>query len=342
MSFQVSWIEEGCRFDVEPGESVLDGALRCGVPLPSECRFGGCGTCRVKLVEGTVTYLEPVGGLTPDEAAQGYALACQARPTSHLVLSTERSLPAPVEPAQHRAEVASIGMLSHDVCALSLRIPALEAVRYRPGQYVEVRVDDGGGRCFSMASKPHGNVIELHIRRIPGGYFTDTLLGRLRAGDGLDVTLPLGGFGYHEEDFRPIVLGATGTGIAPLKSMLEALADDPACPPIWLYWGCKGAADLYVDTQIRELGERFADFVYVPVLSEADAGWTGRRGYVQQAMVEDLGDLAEYAVYLCGAPVMIRGMKSAFIEHGGNLRYLYTDSFDFSHARDGATVPGEA
>lgn len=321
--------ETGAAFQVMADESVLDAALRTGVALAHECQFGGCGTCRMRVLEGDVRYEEWPMALTPEEGAAGFALACQARPVSDLVLSTAGDPCA--APERLQARVASMQSLHPEVVHLTLQLPDA-APRHRPGQYLRLFTGDGTPRSFSMASAPDGRQVDLHIRRIPGGRFTDTGLAGLRPGDRVEVELPLGSFYYRERDYRPMIFVATGTGMAPIKSILESLLDDDACPPIALYWGGRTAADLYLDESLRGWAGRLCEFRYVPVLSRAGAEWEGRRGYVQDAVLQDCPDLSEHAIYLCGSPVMIAAAREAFLAAGANPAHLYADSFTFQHA----------
>ncbi len=328
MGFRVQWLETGASFEVNPDEAVLTAALRTAVPMPHECESGGCGTCRMKLVEGSVAYDEFPMGLTPEEAAEGYALACQARPTSNLVVSVDPPA-ASSPPTRIGATVQRVRRLTPDVLQLCLRLPEDCGLVYHPGQYMNVQLEDGQHRSFSMASKPDGSRVDFHVRRIPGGRFTDQQLAALCEGDVLELEVPLGSFRYHAEDYRPIVMVATGTGLAPIKSMLESLLDDTDCPPVSLYWGMRTEADLYLQDELRAWAGRLYEFNYVPVLSRPGPGWTGRRGHVQQAVVEDLPDLSEHALYLCGSPAMIADAKSVFAAHAASLAHVYTDSFVF-------------
>jgi CDP-4-dehydro-6-deoxyglucose reductase len=320
-------IEDGAAFDVREGEMVLDAAERQGIVLPSECRAGNCGTCRVKLVEGRVSYAAWPSALSPAEADCGFALACQARAESDLVLRYERA--AYTEPSRQSAMVTDVTALAADIVHVQLILPELEQLEYRPGQHVNVHLGDGTHRTFSMASPPQGNAIDLHIRRIPGGRFTEGVLAGLQPGDMLDVEIPLGTFHYHPEDERPVLLVATGTGISPLKSIAQALMEDRDCPPVALYWGMRAAAELYLHHEIPAWGEKLFEFAYVPVLSRADASWSGRRGHVQHAVAEDVPDFAEYSVYLCGSPNMIRDAKALFLERGADPAHLYAEGFSF-------------
>jgi CDP-4-dehydro-6-deoxyglucose reductase, E3 len=320
-------IEGAGAFTAEPGETVLDAAARQGIELPHECRAGNCGTCRVKLAEGAVSYASWPSALSESEAACGFALACQARAETDLVLRYERI--AYTQPTRQPALVIDVTPVAADIVQLQLVLPDLERLEYRPGQHVNVFLDDGTHRSFSMASPPQGNAIELHIRRIAGGRFTEGMLARIQPGDMLDVEVPLGTFHYHPEDERPILLVATGTGIAPIRSIAQALMDDRDGPPVALYWGMRTASELYLHEQIPAWGEKLFEFAYVPVLSRADTTWKGRTGHVQQAVAEDVPDFSEYAIYLCGSPNMIHEAKALFLARGAEPAHLYAEGFSF-------------
>lgn len=329
MSYRIRVHETGAVFDAQPGEALLAAAGRQGVRLPHECTFGGCGTCRVRLLEGRVAYEELPLALTEEEAEAGLALACQARACGDLVISLERADDAP--PAQRcEAVVREVAHWTTQVLNLQLEIEA-DGFQFRPGQYMNVLLDDGGHRSFSMASAPAGNQVDFHVRRIPGGRFTDGGLRGLAAGDRLAVEIPLGRFGYHAEDFRPVVMAATGTGLAPIKSMLESLMDDPDCPPVSLYWGVRTEADLYLADAIRAWGERLYEFRFVPVLSRPGAAWRGRTGHVQDALAHDFPDLSEHAVYLCGSPAMVADARRRALALHASAAHVYVDGFTFQH-----------
>ncbi|MGE8676611.1 MAG: 2Fe-2S iron-sulfur cluster-binding protein [Achromobacter kerstersii] len=331
MAYRVHILETDEAFVVEPDESVLDAAVRAAVKLPHECTFGGCGTCRIKLKSGAVRYDEFPMALTPEEAADGYALACQARPESDLCISVASSRQQFPEPRQLPATVHRIEAYTDDIIHLTLALPD-DALDYVPGQYMNVLLPDGETRSFSMASAPASGLLDFHVRRIPGGRYTDHWLGQAQAGATLNIEAPLGVFSYHEEDWRPLIMMATGTGIAPIKAILESLLDKEDCPPVSLYWGMRTEADLYLQDEIASWAGRLYEFTYVPVLSRASASWEGRRGHVQDAVLQDHADLSEHAFYLCGAPAMILDAKHQLAARGASLDHLYADSFTFQHA----------
>ena len=336
MAYRVHIMQTAESFEVDAGESVLEAAMRQQVKLAHECTFGGCGTCRIKLLEGSVGYDEFPLALTLEQERQGYALACQARPRSDLVISVAAALEGVSAAQRCSAIVQEVRSLSADVANLRLELPDWPALAYLPGQYMNVHLGDGTHRSFSMASVPAAGRVDFHIRRIAGGRFTEAQLETLRPGDVLDVELPLGAFRFHSEDYRPILMVATGTGLAPIKSMLEALMDDPDCPPVSLYWGMREQAGLYLDAEIGGWSDRLYEFSYVPVLSRASVQWQGKRGHVQEAVIADIPDLSEHSIYLCGSPAMIRDARQLFLAHGADPDHIYTDAFSFQHPIESA------
>jgi CDP-4-dehydro-6-deoxyglucose reductase len=329
MTYWVSVHETGASFEARGDEPLLAAAARQGVRLPHECTFGGCGTCRIRVLQGSVAYDEMPLALTAGEAEAGYALACQARACCDLLIGVERRQDAP--PAQRcDAVVRGVHRWTSEVVNLQLEIEA-DGLSFRPGQYMNVLLQGGGHRSFSMASAPEGTRVDFHVRRIPGGRFTDTALRGLAGGDRLEVEIPLGSFRYHAEDDRPLVMAATGTGLAPIKSMLESLMEDADCPPVSLYWGVRTEADLYLAEAIRTWGERLYEFRFVPVLSRPEGSWRGRVGHVQDAVAQDFPDLSEHAVYLCGSPAMVAQGKRRVLDLHASPQHVYVDGFTFQH-----------
>jgi len=330
MAYRIRMMEPAASFEVAEGETLLDGADRAGIHLPHDCRFGTCGTCRVRIASGSVGYEDFPAGLSPEEAEAGFALACQAHALGDLTLQPERLLAPCSPPRRYRATVNALQPLGEGVTHLRLDLPPeADDLVYRPGQYINLFLEDGSHRSFSMASRPGDRSVDFHLRRIPEGRFTHHRVGALRAGDTLEVELPLGNFCHHPEDYRPLLLLATGTGLAPLKSILESLMDSDDCPPVALYWGARNEEDLYLHHEVAAWGERFEDFTYVPVLSRPGEGWQGRSGYVQQAALEDFEDLSEHAIYLCGSPAMVEQSRRDFLARGASIDHIYADSFTF-------------
>jgi CDP-4-dehydro-6-deoxyglucose reductase len=331
MVYQIEIAGTGERFEARADESLLQAATNAGVLIPHDCQLGGCGTCRMKVVSGVHEYDEFPFGISQEEADAGFVLACQARARSDMVLAAAYAGTDVSAPARMEARVVDVSALGPDVRRLKIALPDHVDLKFNPGQYMNVLLGDGEYRSFSMASSAGLPVLDFHIKRVSGGRFTDDGLSSLKPGDALDVELPLGSFRFHAEDYRPLLMVATGTGLAPVKAILESLMDHPDCPPVWLYWGARSEADLYLHDEIQKWGARLYEFQYVPVLSRPGEGWAGRSGYVQHAVCEDFTDLSEHAVYLCGSPAMIGDARRKFLEKGASIDHMYADSFTFQH-----------
>ncbi len=330
---RVSWLETGAHFEATAGELLLDAALRAGLALPHDCRAGGCGTCRVRLLQGRVAYDETPFALSDAEQTAGQALACQGRVHGDLVFSAvpAAALPQQAAPRRCTARVLARTPLAPGVTRLLLRMSEEEACDWLPGQHLDLLLPGGLRRSFSMANAPGQGLVELHVRHVAAGWFSGTVLPGWQAGDLVEVELPLGRFHWHPEHDLPLLLVATGTGIAPIKAMLERMQQCGDAPPAALYWGVREPGGHYLGAQIATWSRELFEFRHVPVLSRPDAHWTGRHGHVQQAVLQDLPSLAGHAIYLCGSPAMVRDASQAFLAHGADPAHLYTDSFVFQH-----------
>jgi CDP-4-dehydro-6-deoxyglucose reductase len=308
----------GRAFEVQEGEAVLAAALRQDLVLPDGCRNGACGSCKAKIVEGRVDYgVYQKKALTDDERAQGKALLCQARPLSDLVveartISAAKDIQIKVLPCR----VQRMDRLADDVIVLYLKLPANERLQFLAGQYVEFLLRDGSRRSFSMGNAPQDDeLIQLHVRHLPGGQFTDHVFGKMKERDILRFEGPLGTFFLREDSQKPIVFVASGTGFAPIKSIIEHALHKGIARPMALYWGGRRPKDLYMNALPQQWATEHAQlFKYVPVISDAlpEDGWTGRTGFVHRAVMQDFPDLSGHQVYACGIPVMVDAARRDF------------------------------
>jgi CDP-4-dehydro-6-deoxyglucose reductase len=325
MSFQVTIQPAGVSFEVPRDEAILAAAIRQGVGLPYGCRDGACGSCKSRLLEGRVIHgAHQPGALSAQEEAQGFILTCCATPQTDCVVEA-RSVPGagqyPVLKLPSR--VLGLTRAAPDVMIVRLQLPANQNLQYHAGQYVEFILPGGVRRSYSMANAPHrlGNppAIELHIRHMPGGRFTDQVFGTMKERDILRMEGPYGSFFLREDSDRPIVLLASGTGFAPIKALVEHLQMKGNTRPAVLYWGGRRPQDLYMDAWCREQAAALPWLTYVPVVSDAlpEDGWTGRTGFVHHAVMADLPDLSGHQVYACGAPVVVQSAERDFTAQCG-------------------------
>jgi len=314
MSFKVTVAPSGRQFDVDDDEFILEAALRQGVVLPYGCRNGACGSCKARVVDGRIEQGPHADkALAADEAARGYALLCCSHARSDLavecrVVAAAGDIPIRKMPCR----IASIAFLAPDVAGLKLQLPANERLQYLAGQYIEVLLKDGSRRSYSMACAPHlAEQLELHVRHMPGGRFTDALFGvtqpAVKVRDILRFEGPMGTFFLREDSDRPIVLLASGTGFAPIKAIVEHARHKGIARPMTLYWGGRRPRDLYLNALAEQWAREIDGFRYVPVVSNALAedDWRGRTGFVHRAVMDDFPDLSGHQVYACGAPVVV-------------------------------------
>lgn len=336
MPYHVALRPSGHEFQVAENESVLDAALReKGAVLPYGCRNGTCGSCMGKILAGEIVYpAERPPGLSEREQAEGKALLCQARPQSDLVIEAReiktggdiavKILPCRVE----RRE-----LLAPDVMRLYLRLPSVERLQFLAGQYVDILLADGRRRSFSLANPPHADdLLELHVRRVPGGFFTDYVFDKMKEKALLRFQGPLGTFFLREDSPRPIILIGGGTGFAPLKGILEHAFHIGLGRPLHLYWGARAKVDALSGWTAAPVGGGTSEFsLHAGTLGAEAGGWLGgRTGWVHEAVAADYPDLSGYEVYLSGPPPMIRAAKPAFAARGLPEERLYYDSFEFA------------
>ncbi|WP_323071738.1 CDP-6-deoxy-delta-3,4-glucoseen reductase [Mycetohabitans endofungorum] len=333
MAFNVTIRQSGKQFQVEADEPILTAALRQGIGLPYGCKNGACGSCKGQLVNGSIEQRShSSSALSNDEKTRGMALFCCATAQSDLEIDIrEIAGVGDMQVKKLPCRVNALERVAHDVIVLKLQLPANERLQYLAGQYIEFILKDGTRRSYSMASAPHHEgPLELHIRHMPGGVFTDHVFGAMKERDILRFEGPLGTFFLREDADKPIVLLASGTGFAPIKAIIEHAIFKGITRPMTLYWGGRRRDDLYLASLAEQWAREVPGFKFVPVLSEPDPadGWQGRTGFVHRTVAEDLPDLSGYQVYACGAPVMVEAAQRDFTAHHGlPADEFYADSF---------------
>jgi len=321
MSLQVTVRPAERTFEVARDEPILAAAIRAGIGLPYGCKDGACGSCKSRLLEGRVIHgAHQHKALSVTEEEAGLILPCCATPQTDCVIEARMVPGAGEYPVlKMPCRVMAIERPAVDVAVLRLQLPANQSLQYRAGQYVEFILRDGSRRSYSMANAP-GHLgtppaIELHLRRMAGGKFTDHVFSTMKEKEILRMEGPYGSFFLREESAKPIVLLASGTGFAPIKAIIEHMRDKAIERPAVLYWGCRSRADLYRHEWALQTAAALPWLRYVPVLSEPKLNdqWDGRTGLVHRAVMADLPDLSGHQVYACGVPVMVESAKRDFV-----------------------------
>jgi CDP-4-dehydro-6-deoxyglucose reductase len=329
----------GRRFSVAPGETVLEAAQRAGVALPYSCRAGVCGSCKATLLQGACEYpRNPPLALSASALAQHAVLLCQAVPTSDLLLEArEVTSVEDIARRQLGMVVTEKWRLATDVIGLRL-LPAHGERRLNrlPGQYLDVLLDDGKRRPFSVANGPQADgMIELHVRHVAGGGFTSWVNDTLAIGDHLRIEGPLGTFVPREDSERPMIFMAGGTGFAPVKAIVEHFIALGTRRPMEVYWGARTMANLYLRPLAEHWARELPNLRFHPVVSDPEHAVgeqaTGlRMGLVHEAVLADWPDLSGHDLYMSGPPAMVDAAHPLFLAAGLPEERLYYDSFEYA------------
>ncbi len=311
----------------------MSAALRAGLLIPYGCKNGACGSCKGRLLAGTVVHGPHQATTLPEtERLQGKCLFCVAKPQGDVTIEARdvrklgdavlKTLPSRIEQMDRAAD---------DVMIVRIKLPASERLQYQAGQYIEFLLKDGKRRSFSMANAPHDDaLLELHMRHLPGGLFTDRVFGStepaLKVRDILRFEGAHGSFFLRDQTNtpgmadKPIVFVASGTGFAPIKAIIEQMFYTGNKRQMTLYWGGRRPKDLYLNHLAQAWADKHPEqFTYVPVISDAlpEDNWRGRSGFVHRAVVDDFADLSGYQVYACGAPIVVDSARTDFTTQCG-------------------------
>lgn len=336
MSFRITIKSSQHAFSVERDETILEAALREGFDLPYGCRNGACGSCKGKIVEGRVDHGKyDKSALRGDEIASGMTLFCCAKPLSDLVVECREVKAAKdIQVKTLPCRVQKMMPAGKDTMVIYLKLPSSERLQFLAGQYIDILMKDGKRRSFSLANAPHDDAfLELHVRNVPGGSFSQHVFTEMKEKDILRFEGPLGTFHLREDSEKPIILLASGTGFAPIKGIVEHAFHVGIERKMVLYWGANTLSDLYMKALPEKWAETHENFSFVPVLSDPlpEDQWSGKTGFVHQAVMEDFDDLSACQVYACGSPLMVQAAHKDFTSSRGlPQEEFFSDAFTFS------------
>ena len=310
----------GSKFEQIYKSSILNSAERAGLSFPYSCRDGRCSSCKCKVLSGETECLSQELGLTENQRLQGWILSCVRAAKTNLELEVEDlgGLPL-IKPKTFPCKVDSIRKISNDIVIVVLRLPPSSKVEYFSGQYIDIIAGDIR-RSYSIANAPANNHLELHIKKVEQGSMSEYWFEKVKQDDLLRINGPLGTFFLRDVAGKNLVFLATGTGIAPVKSILESLndkAENEQPDSVTVYWGGRTPSDLYWN-----LSECNYPACYEPVLSRPLAGWLGAVGYVQDAFLATSPDLTKTVVYACGSDDMIHSASKLLNHHGLKESYF--------------------
>lgn len=335
MCYQLTIEPLGQTINVDEGQTILDACLRAGVWLPHACGHGLCGTCKVQASGGELEH----GAASPFalmdfERDEGKCLACCATVQSDITIEADidedpdaQCLPL----MDYQARVSRIETLTPTIKGVFLEIEHGDAVRFQPGQYVNLWLaGEAAPRAFSIASAPSSREIELNIRLVPGGKVTSYVHEQLAVGESVLLSGPMGRFFVRKSDPKPLLFIAGGSGLSSPRSMVLDLLETGDTRPIRLIHGARTVDELYYRDEFEALAERHPNFEYLPVLSSEaqDSPWTGERGFVHELASRRFErDFRGWRAYLCGPPPMIEASIAALMQGRLFERDIFTEKF---------------
>jgi CDP-4-dehydro-6-deoxyglucose reductase len=328
MTFTVTIMETDIVFGCDPAQNVLDAAETAGWAIPYSCRKGVCDTCVGSLVAGELDVSGRGNVCGPEEVR-----LCCARPKSDVVIVPKR-VEQRTPPVRKRltTTVYRRRQVAPGVTILDLRYPIGRRTPFRAGQFLNIILDDGDTRSYSLANSPqHNDLAQLHVRHEPGGVFSARILQQLEFHDTVEIEAPFGEFFVEDAADgadEPIILMATGTGFAPMQSIILDHVARRLTRPIHLYWGARTIDDLYLLDVVDSWTRRYSWLRFTPVLSRPHPGWEGMTGHVQNAVIADYPNLSTHQIYACGSEAMTNSAADALArERGvGPLRF-HADAF---------------
>jgi len=315
----------GVSFSCQEKENILDAASRQNITLEHSCGTGQCGACKAKVLAGEVDFVDAYSVLTEAEKAENIILTCTSRAKTPLQLDAEYYPElASIVKKTVPCKIADMQFPTADVAILRLRVPPTASFNYLPGQYLDLTAS-GITRSYSIASAAvENNQLELHIRKVVGGQFSDMVFGSFKPEQLLRLHGPHGSFFIRSGD-RPLIFLAGGTGFAPVKAMIESLIANHDTRPLHIYWGQRTMASIY--SELPDQWARDYPHIQAHVVISDDETWGGRQGFVHQAVVADFPDMSDVEVYACGSAAMISVAKNAFIQQGLEEKAFHSDAF---------------
>jgi len=319
--------QNGESFKAPQDTPIIQAAANAGLQIPYSCKTGRCSTCRCKVLSGETMAFGPETGLSEAEIVEGWIQACVRYATSDLVLEVE-DIPGfampPVKTLPCR--INTLDRLRSDVIRVSLRLPPSAEFEFLPGQYISVIGPGGINRSYSLANaQSEDKLLELHIRAVSGGAMSDYWFKKAKINDLLRFTGPQGTFSLRDVAGLNLVFLTTGTGIAPVKAILEGLSflsEEKRPQTVTVICGARVKEDLYFNVLSIP-----GNHTFIPVLSRAGNDWQGARGYVQDALLRMDGDLTNTAVYACGSIAMIQSAKEVLVSSGLSDNRFHSDAF---------------
>jgi naphthalene 1,2-dioxygenase ferredoxin reductase component len=329
MSFTVKIRQFDGDVSVEMGQTILEAALARDLPYPHGCQSGNCGACKSELLSGEVE-MSPYSefALTEQEKASGLILACRAVPWSDCEVKFLDADDVVAHPSRRLAcKVVGVANATHDIRVVRLEVLSGGPFDFSAGQYAKLEFPGLPPRDYSMANRPDDPVLEFHIRLLPGGAVTPYVATQLKPGDTVKVSGPYGTSYLRDKHTGPIVALAGGSGMAPIKSIVETALAHGMQQPIALYFGARAERDVYLEGHFQALAARHGNLKFIPVLSQPDGPTQRRTGFLADVVRNDFATLDGVKAYLAGPPIMVETATVALTDLGVRRQDCHADAF---------------
>lgn len=332
MPFTITFLPSNSKLLVPDGTTILQAALQQGFYFPWGCDSGNCLACEGRLLQGNVRLKRQTDTISPESPAACHVLACQAYPMTDILFEAPRVQAPGQYPVQTiSAQVKSVEQVNNDVKVVTFLLPAGRKILFSAGQYLELLIDDDTKAAFSIASAPREDrTLELHIRANPTSNSYPKLEPKLVPGEMIKMKLGMGDVTLHAlKDAEKILLLAGSTGFSQIKAMLEGLLHSQDTRPIHLYWGGRDFSDLYLHDWVQQQAQQHANLHYIPVISD-QPDWSGRKGFVHKAVLDDIQNFAGWMVVGGGSPGMVYAALDDFAAAGMQTRQMISDVFAYA------------
>jgi CDP-4-dehydro-6-deoxyglucose reductase len=313
-------------FNCDKDSTIFEAAKKNNIVLEHSCLSSRCRSCVVKVLSGKTVNKEEELVLTDEDKNANYVLSCNAKPLSNLELDIEdlgdiKLFEKKITPSK----ISVIEKLTDNVVKIVLRLPPNSNFNFNPGQYVNI-MKGNLNRSYSIASySDKKDQLEFFIKNYKNGLMSEYFFKKAKINDLLRLEGPIGTFFIRDSIFKNLVFLATGTGIAPIKAILEGLDKfhkKYQDKKLWLIVGARYKEDLFWEPKFKNL-----NIEYIPVLSRGIDNWNGEKGYVQDTVIKKQIDLENTQVYACGSNNMINSAKDLFFKNNLKKYNFFSDAF---------------
>jgi ferredoxin-NAD(P)+ reductase (naphthalene dioxygenase ferredoxin-specific) len=329
MTYKVAIRQCEAPLEVQLGQTILEAALAQSVDYPHNCRAGNCSACKSRLYSGEVE-MSPYSefALSEAEKESGLILACRAVPWSDCEIAWLSEEDRIVHPTRAlKCQVYDVIRATHDISIVKLHVVAGGPYDFSAGQFADVTFPGMPSRQYSMANRPDQSTLEFHVRAVPDGQVSNFVHTQLKAGMPVEVNGP-GGTSYLRAKHQgPILAVAGGSGLAPIKSIIETALFERLTQPIHFYFGVRDERDIYLEHHFQTLAAQHPNFKFTPVLSNASGPTPRRTGFVTDAVRTDFPSLEGFKAYLCGPPPMVEAAQRMLPELGVLNENIHADAF---------------